>query len=169
MNTENAKRFLEEYGIKDRYIFDSEDNNYSLDWLLEEYHQTELKNPKKINLDTRISDIDWSVRAYNCLKAREIRTLRDLVGHSTEELMGYWNFGRRTLLEIEQFVTENGLSFKDNNLKIQADKSPNVERNTILFQEFNNGVSRKDLSIKYKLSYDRVCQLINRFKRKTKL
>ena len=169
MNTENAEQFLKEYGIKDRYIFDSHDNDLLLKCLLEEYHQSELKNPNKINLDTQIRDIDFSVRAYNCLKAREIRTLRDLVAHSTEELMGYRNFGRRSLLEIEQFVIESGLSFKDNNLKINADKSPNIERNTILFQEFNNGVSRKDLSIKYKLSYHRVCQLINKFKRKIKL
>tara|TARA_R110000782_G_scaffold266635_1_gene361330 strand:- start:32 stop:547 length:516 start_codon:yes stop_codon:yes gene_type:complete len=158
MNTENAEQFLKEYGIKDRYIFDSKDNELLLKCVLEEYYQSKLKTPNKINLDTRIRDMDFSVRAYNCLKAAEIRTLRDLLGFSIEELMGYRNFGRRSLLEIEQFVSENGLSFKP----IVLETRPSWKRNKILFEDFNNGVSRKELVIKYLLSYHTICNIIKK-------
>lgn len=62
-------------------------------------------------LKTSLSDLDLSVRAYNCLKAAEIRTLGELVSFHIEDLLKFRNFGKKSLTELEEFVREKGLSF----------------------------------------------------------
>ena len=62
-------------------------------------------------LKTSLSDLDLSVRAYNCLKAAEIRTLGELVSFHIEDLLKFRNFGKRSLTELEDFVKEKGLNF----------------------------------------------------------
>lgn len=62
-------------------------------------------------LKTPLEDMDLSVRAYNCLKAAKINTLAELVQYDTNELLKFRNFGRKSLVEIEQLIVEKGLSF----------------------------------------------------------
>lgn len=62
-------------------------------------------------LKTSLSDLDLSVRAYNCLKAAEIRTLGELVSFHIEDLLKFRNFGKKSLTELEEFVREKGLNF----------------------------------------------------------
>ena len=62
-------------------------------------------------LKTSLEDMDLSVRAFNCLKAAKIETLADLVQYDTNELLKFRNFGRKSLVEIEQLIIEKGLSF----------------------------------------------------------
>lgn len=62
-------------------------------------------------LKTPLEDMDLSVRAYNCLKAAKINTLAELVQYDTNELLKFRNFGRKSLVEIEQLIIEKGLSF----------------------------------------------------------
>ncbi len=62
-------------------------------------------------LKTSLEDMELSVRAYNCLKAAKINTLGELVQYDTNTLMKFRNFGRKSLVEIEQLVLEKGLSF----------------------------------------------------------
>ena len=62
-------------------------------------------------LKTSLEDLDLSVRAYNCLKAARINTLAELVRHDTHELLKFRNFGRKSLVEIEELLTIKGLSF----------------------------------------------------------
>ncbi|MBR9860133.1 DNA-directed RNA polymerase subunit alpha [bacterium] len=62
-------------------------------------------------LKTPLSDLDLSVRAYNCLKAAEIRTLGELVSYQIEDLLKFRNFGKKSLTELEDFVKEKGLNF----------------------------------------------------------
>lgn len=70
----------------------------------------EVLHMRKI-LKTPLEDLDLSVRAYNCLKAAKINTLADLVQYDTNELLKFRNFGRKSLVEIENLITEKGLSF----------------------------------------------------------
>jgi len=65
---------------------------------------------KKI-LRTPLSDLDLSVRAYNCLKAAEIKTLADLVSYNIDDLLKFRNFGKKSLSELDELVREKGLSF----------------------------------------------------------
>ncbi|MBL6729327.1 MAG: DNA-directed RNA polymerase subunit alpha [Bacteroidia bacterium] len=62
-------------------------------------------------LKTSLSDLDLSVRAYNCLKAAEIRTLGELVSFHIEDLLKFRNFGKKSLTELEDFVKEKELNF----------------------------------------------------------
>jgi DNA-directed RNA polymerase subunit alpha len=62
-------------------------------------------------LKTALADLDLSVRAYNCLKAAEIKTLGELVSFNIEDLLKFRNFGKKSLSELEEFVRDKGLTF----------------------------------------------------------
>ena len=62
-------------------------------------------------LKTSLEDLDLSVRAYNCLKAAKINSLADLVQFETHELLKFRNFGKKSLVEIEELLVEKSLSF----------------------------------------------------------
>jgi DNA-directed RNA polymerase subunit alpha len=62
-------------------------------------------------LKTNLSELDLSVRAYNCLKAAEIRTLGDLVSYNIADLLKFRNFGKKSLSELEELVASKGLTF----------------------------------------------------------
>lgn len=60
-------------------------------------------------LDTPVTDFELSVRARNCLKKMNIRTLGDLLRVTEAELMGYKNFGEASLTEIKEMLQAKGL------------------------------------------------------------
>jgi DNA-directed RNA polymerase subunit alpha len=62
-------------------------------------------------LKTSLEDLDLSVRAYNCLKAAKINSLCEMVQYETHELLKFRNFGKKSLVEIEELLQEKGLSF----------------------------------------------------------
>jgi DNA-directed RNA polymerase subunit alpha len=61
-------------------------------------------------LDTPVTDFELSVRARNCLKKMNIRTLGDLVRTSEATLMSYKNFGETSLKEIKEMLAAKGLT-----------------------------------------------------------
>jgi len=60
-------------------------------------------------LETPVTDFELSVRARNCLKKMNIRTLGDLLKITESELLGYKNFGETSLEEIKAMLTNKGL------------------------------------------------------------
>ncbi len=62
-------------------------------------------------LKTSLEDLDLSVRAYNCLKAAKIDSLGELVRYDTHELLKFRNFGKKSLVEIEELLVQKGLTF----------------------------------------------------------
>ena len=62
-----------------------------------------------------IDDLDFSVRAYNCLKRANILTLKDLVDKSENEMMKIRNLGKKSLKEVMDKVKDMGLNFRDEN------------------------------------------------------
>jgi DNA-directed RNA polymerase subunit alpha len=62
-------------------------------------------------LKTSLEDLDLSVRAYNCLKAAKINTLAELVRYDTHELLKFRNFGKKSLVEIEELLQDKNLTF----------------------------------------------------------
>ena len=62
-------------------------------------------------LKTSLEDLDLSVRAYNCLKAAKINSLSELVRYDTHELLKFRNFGKKSLVEIEELLSIKGLTF----------------------------------------------------------
>jgi DNA-directed RNA polymerase subunit alpha len=70
----------------------------------------ELLHMRKL-LKTSLADLDLSVRAYNCLKSADVRTLGDLVSLDISDMMKFRNFGKKSLTELEQLVAEKNLTF----------------------------------------------------------
>lgn len=62
-------------------------------------------------LKTSLEDLDLSVRAYNCLKAAKINSLGEMVKYDTHELLKFRNFGKKSLVEIEELLQNKGLTF----------------------------------------------------------
>ncbi|UZR92396.1 DNA-directed RNA polymerase subunit alpha [Chondrinema litorale] len=62
-------------------------------------------------LKTPLSDLDLSVRAYNCLKAADVKTLGDLASLEISDMMKFRNFGKKSLTELEQLIAEKNLTF----------------------------------------------------------
>lgn len=73
-------------------------------------------------LQTNIADLDLSVRAYNCLKAADIRRLGDLAALDVSEMMKFRNFGKKSLSELEQLIADKNLSFGMDVLKYKLDE-----------------------------------------------
>lgn len=68
-----------------------------------------LSNRHNALLDTPVTDFELSVRARNCLKKMQIRTLGDLLRVTEVELNSYKNVGDTTINEIKSMLTAKGL------------------------------------------------------------
>ena len=71
------------------------------------------EDPKVKALETSIEDLDFSVRAYNCLKRAGIHTLQDLVNKSESDMMKIRNLGKKSLKEVLDKIKEMGLTLRD--------------------------------------------------------
>ncbi len=60
-------------------------------------------------VDQPVEMIELTVRASNCLKAAKIKTIGELISKTEEELMGFKNFGKKSLEEIKERLTEMGM------------------------------------------------------------
>ncbi len=74
----------------------------------DEEHARDLAKRNAL-LDTPVTDFELSVRARNCLKKMQIRTLGDLLRISEAELLSYKNFGETSLTEIKTMLASKGL------------------------------------------------------------
>ena len=72
------------------------------------------EDSKAKKLETSIDDLDFSVRAYNCLKRAGVNTLGDLTSKSELEMMKIRNLGKKSLKEVIDKIKEMGLKFRDN-------------------------------------------------------
>ncbi|MBP7497744.1 MAG: DNA-directed RNA polymerase subunit alpha [Bacteroidales bacterium] len=73
-------------------------------------------------LKTKLTDLDLSVRALNCLKAAEVETLGELVTFNRNDLLKFRNFGKKSLNELDDLVKSKNLTFGMNISKYKLDK-----------------------------------------------
>ena len=71
------------------------------------------EDPAVKALETSIEDLDFSVRAYNCLKRAGIHTLQDLVNKSETDMMKIRNLGKKSLKEVLDKIRDMGLVLRD--------------------------------------------------------
>ncbi len=64
-------------------------------------------------LETPIEEIEFSVRAFNCLKRAGIHTVQDLISKREVEVTKIRNLGKKSLKEVLDKVAEMGLKFRD--------------------------------------------------------
>ena len=77
-----------------------------------------LMSEKKVDtitktLETPIEEIEFSVRAYNCLKRAGIHTVQDLINKKENEVTKIRNLGKKSLKEVLDKVKEMGLKFRE--------------------------------------------------------
>jgi DNA-directed RNA polymerase subunit alpha len=70
---------------------------------------SDIRERLKDLVDQPVDIIELSVRPSNCLKAAKIRTLGELLSKTEEELLGYKNFGQKSLDEIREKLKEMNL------------------------------------------------------------
>jgi DNA-directed RNA polymerase subunit alpha len=75
----------------------------------EELRAVEPKLKLNENLFRRIEEIDLSVRSANCLENADIKFIGELVQRSEPEMLRTKNFGRKSLNEIKDMLSEMGL------------------------------------------------------------
>ncbi len=63
------------------------------------------------NLKRSVEELELSVRSYNCLKNADIKTIGELVVKTEGEMLKTKNFGRKSLNEMKEILSEMGLSF----------------------------------------------------------
>ena len=73
-------------------------------------------------LKTRLTDMNLSVRALNCLKAADVETLGDLVQYNKTDLLKFRNFGKKSLSELDDLLESLNLSFGTDISKYKLDK-----------------------------------------------
>jgi len=57
-----------------------------------------------------ISELELSVRSSNCLREASIKVIADLVKRSEDEMLGFKNFGKKSLTEIKDLLAGMGLT-----------------------------------------------------------
>jgi len=104
--TEAAKILIHHFMLfsDERITLDVEEKSVTEEFDESSLHMRQL-------LMTKLTDLDLSVRALNCLKAAEIDTLGDLVSFDKNDLLKFRNFGKKSLSELEDLVDTKGLSF----------------------------------------------------------
>jgi DNA-directed RNA polymerase subunit alpha len=79
------------------------------------------------NLFKGVDELELSVRSANCLKNADIRYIGDLVQKSETEMLKTKNFGRKSLNEIKEILSEMGLSL---GMKLENWPPPELEQKT---------------------------------------
>ncbi len=78
------------------------------------------------NLLKSVDELELSVRSANCLKNANIRNIAELVQKTEQEMLATKNFGRKSLNEIKEILTEMGLSLgmKLEGLNLKKEQNP---------------------------------------------
>jgi DNA-directed RNA polymerase subunit alpha len=63
--------------------------------------------------DILIEELELGVRSYNCLKRAGIQTVGDLVSKSEGELAAIPNFGKKSIDEVIETLTQRGLTLRN--------------------------------------------------------
>ena len=82
----------------------------------------DLESPEELEMDEerqrianllrmRVDDLELSVRSSNCLRMANIHTIGELVRNKENDMLKYKNFGRKSLVELNEVLTSMGLSF----------------------------------------------------------
>lgn len=77
----------------------------------EEVIQDEEKQRVAQLLKMRVDELELSVRSSNCLRMANIHTIADLVRNKEPEMLKYKNFGRKSLVELNEVLSSMGLGF----------------------------------------------------------
>lgn len=125
------------------------------------YDEDSEKRAEKRNalLETPVTDFELSVRARNCLKKMNIRSLGDLLKITEAELLGYKNFGETSLDEIRTMLTNKGLklgqALEEQQSQARKDLLKTVAAN-VPEHVLNKNVNELELSVRSRKALQRL-------------
>ncbi len=91
-----------------RMFFDLGHPGFETDIMLEDEVAPELANIPEM----RIEELDFSQRTFNCLRRAGLLTLRALATATESDLTSIRGFGKKSLLEVREKLTEHGIELK---------------------------------------------------------
>ena len=71
------------------------------------------EDKKEKVLEMTIEELDLSVRSYNCLKRAGINTVQELIERTVEDMMKVRNLGKKSLEEVQNKLSDLGLSLRE--------------------------------------------------------
>jgi DNA-directed RNA polymerase subunit alpha len=89
-------------------FYNYDENAVQFDETAPQQNQENVKLKKLLNMS--VNEIELSVRAANCLNNANITTVGQLAMKSEAEMLKYRNFGKKSLNEIKEKLTQLGLS-----------------------------------------------------------
>jgi DNA-directed RNA polymerase subunit alpha len=114
---------------------------------------------RNLLLETPVTDFELSVRARNCLKKMNIRTLGDLLKITEAELLGYKNFGETSLEEIKQMLNNKSLhlgqALEEQQSQARKDLLKQVAGN-VPETTLNKSVTEMELSVRSRKALQRL-------------
>lgn len=115
----NFRKIYEYERLKEKY---NKLKNFieGLEFIKKEFNTPAVSEPEVYS--KKVRDLDFSVRALNCLKVAGIETVRDLTRTSKPDLLKFRNIGKKSLIEIESMMQTLGVSFEP-----QPPQSKNAE------------------------------------------
>lgn len=111
-------------------IFLTFDENLEPETSVEEHRNPQFNE----NLFRSVDDLELSVRSANCLKNANIRYIGELVVKSEAEMLKTKNFGRKSLNEIKEILSEMGLGL---GMKIEGWPPANWDPSTMVVSTRN--------------------------------
>ncbi len=113
--TSGAMKPEEAIALASRIIIEHFDILTKIDEIADEtgLMKQNVDDSKTKALEMSIDELEFSVRAYNCLKRANINTLQDLTQKSENEMMKIRNLGKKSLKEVIDKVKEMGFSFRN--------------------------------------------------------
>lgn len=87
-----------------------QDVQRELESVIQSIYLSDIRSNPEARANLNIENLDLSVRSYNCLRLLGIKTVRDLMGYTREQLMAARNMGIKSLVEIEKKLAEIGCS-----------------------------------------------------------
>lgn len=132
------------------------DSSLSMSFDEDTEKRTEKRNAL---LETPVTDFELSVRARNCLKKMNIRTLGDLLKITEAELLGYKNFGETSLEEIKGMLTNKNLrlgqALEEQQSQARKDLLKSVAAN-VPEHILNKSVNEMELSVRSRKALQRL-------------
>lgn len=107
----------------------------------------EVKEVKNVDA-TKIGDIPFTVRAYNCLRAEGIETIDDLLKYSERDLCKVPNMGRKSINDIKEVLASMNLMLKAPSRTVVEKKlSPAAKSNRDRLNSYTNECRKRRLGI----------------------
>jgi DNA-directed RNA polymerase subunit alpha len=97
--------------------------------VVEEFDEELLKTQQLLN--TKLVDMDLSVRALNCLRAADVVILGDLVRFTKPDLLKFRNFGKKSLTELDHLLETHRLHFGMDVSKYKLERPPSERRDEV--------------------------------------